>query len=238
MDVLLIESTPGIATSLQQRLIRDGHEVISCNDSHNGPCRGVESNASCPMDQHIDVAVLARERGVAPTLNEMGSVCALRHRVPMVTLYPGDEFGPGASTEVAAAVARREVEAGYVAVIRREVGHAVEDITRAARAPTDPRHADDLDTVDVAQAIGMLADRARQAVREHDSHTPVVDVSVVLGDARDRLERARTHEYGERTDATESGSRRNGRRALRGVVDVSKDALLYAVGHRRRHRRD
>ena len=51
-----------------------------------------------------------------PSLNEMGSICAARHRVPLVTLYPGDEFGPGASTEVAAAVARREVEAGYAAV--------------------------------------------------------------------------------------------------------------------------
>jgi hypothetical protein len=183
MDVLLVESTPGIATSLQQRLIRDGHEVISCNDSHNGPCRGVESTESCPMDQHIDVAVLARERGVAPTLNEMGSVCALRHRVPLVTLYPGDEFGPGASTEVTAAVARREVEAGYVAVIRREVGHAVEDIS-VLREHQRIHVTLTISTPSSAQAIGMLADRASHAVREHDSHTPVVDVSVVLGEAR------------------------------------------------------
>jgi hypothetical protein len=181
MDVLLIESTPGIATSLQHRLIRDGHEVISCTDSHDGPCRGVESNAACPMDQHIDIAVLARERGAAPTLNEMGSVCALRHRVPLVTLYPGDEFGPGSSTEVAAAVARREVEAAYAAVIRREIGHAVDDITvlrehqRIHVTLTISSPAD-------AQSIGMLADRARHAVREHDSHTPVVDVSVVLAE--------------------------------------------------------
>jgi hypothetical protein len=133
------------------------------------------------MDQHIDIAVLARERGAAPTLNEMGSVCALRHRVPLVTLYPGDEFGPGSSTEVAAAVARREVEAAYAAVIRREIGHAVDDITvlrehqRIHVTLTISSPAD-------AQSIGMLADRARHAVREHDSHTPVVDVSVVLAE--------------------------------------------------------
>ena len=45
----------------------------------------------------------------------------------------------------------------------------------------------------------MLADRARQAVREHDSHTPVVDVSVVdrtLPDP-DRLEPNPYHECGE-----------------------------------------
>ncbi|MGZ4772813.1 MAG: hypothetical protein ACXV3B_09045, partial [Ilumatobacteraceae bacterium] len=129
MDVLLIESSPGIATSLQHRLIRDGHEVVSCNDSQGGPCRGVERNESCPLDQHVDIAVLARERDTEPSLNEMGSVCALRHRVPLVTLYPGDEFGPGPSTEVAAAVARRELEAGYVAAIRRPLGHIVGDST-------------------------------------------------------------------------------------------------------------
>ena len=50
-----------------------------------------------------------------PDLNEMGSVCALRHRIPLVTLYPGDEFGPGASTEFAALLLDREVEAAYVA---------------------------------------------------------------------------------------------------------------------------
>ena len=181
MDVLLIESTPGIASSLQHRLVRDGHEVISCNDSQAGPCRGVESNASCPMDQHIDIAVLARERGVVPTLNEMGSVCALRHHVPLVTLYPGDEFGPGSSTEVAAAVARREVEAGYVAVIRREIGHAVDDIT-VLREHQRIHVTLTISTRASAQAISMLADRARHAVREYDSHTPVVDVSVVLSD--------------------------------------------------------
>ncbi len=181
MDVLLIESTPGIATSLQHRLIRDGHEVISCNDSHAGPCRGVESNDSCPMDRNIDIAVLAHERGAAPTLNEMGSVCALRHRVPLVTLYPGDEFGPGSSTEVAAAVARREVEAGYVAVIRREVGHAVDEIS-VLREHQRIHVTLTISIPASAQSIGMLADRARHAVREHDSHTPVIDVSVVLAE--------------------------------------------------------
>jgi hypothetical protein len=181
MDVLLIESSPGIASTLQHRLVRDGHAVISCNDSHGGPCRGVESNGSCPLDQHIDVAVLARERDAEPSLNEMGSVCALRHRVPLVTLYPGDEFGPGPSTEIASAVARREVEAGYVAVVRRELGHVVDDITVLRE------HQRVHVTLTVArstarQAVSKLADRARHAVREHDRNTPVVDISVVMAE--------------------------------------------------------
>jgi hypothetical protein len=101
----------------------------------------------------------------------------------LVTLYPGDEFGPGASTEVVAAVARREVEAGYVAVIRRQVGHAVEDIS-VLREHQRIHVTLTISAPSSAQAIGMLADRARHAVREHDSHTPIVDVSVVLGEAR------------------------------------------------------
>jgi hypothetical protein len=178
MEVLVIESSPGIAATLEHRLVRDGHEVISCNDSHGGPCRGVVSNEACPMTSHIDLAILARERGAPPSLNEMGSVCAMRHRVPMVTLYPGDEFGPGTSTEIAADTARRVVEAGYAAAIRQHLKHAVEDITverehqrvHVTLTITEPMS---------AQSIGRLADRARQAVREHDSHTPVVDISVV-----------------------------------------------------------
>jgi hypothetical protein len=135
------------------------------------------------MEQHIDVAILARERGAEPTLNEMGSVCALRHRVPLVTLYPGDEFGPGATTEIAAAVARREVEAGYVAAVRRHLRHGVDDI-KATREFQRIHVTITVDKEMSAQTIGRLADRARQAVREHDAHTPVVDISVVRAPTR------------------------------------------------------
>ena len=182
MEVLLIESSPGVASTLQQRLLRDGHDVVSCNDSHGGPCRGVDSHDSCPMERHIDVAILARERGAAPSLNEMGSVCALTHRVPLVTLYPGDEFGPGVSAEITAAVAKREVEATYVGVIRRELGHDVDDIhvTREhQRIHVELTIAESLD----ARAVSRLADRARHAVRAYDRTTPVVDISVLVTEA-------------------------------------------------------
>jgi hypothetical protein len=178
MQVLLIESSPGVAATLEQRLIRDGHEVLSCNDSHGGPCRGVESHESCPMGRHIDVAVLAREHDAVPSLNEMGSVCAHRHRVPLVTLYPGDEFGPGIATEIAAAVARRRIEARYAAAVRHELGHRVDDVI------VHREHQRIHVTVSVDKATshdtdGTIADRARQAVRRYDATTPVIDVSVV-----------------------------------------------------------
>ena len=181
MDVLVIESEPGIAATLEHRLVRDGHEVISCNDSKGGPCAGVESNAVCPLQQHVDVAVLARQRGAARSLNEMGAVCALRHRVPLVTLYPGDEFGPGASTEIAAAVARRAVEAGYEAVIRKHVGHAVDDIT-VQREYRRIHVTITVATSTSALNVHRLVDRVRQAVRAHDVHTETVDISVVKAD--------------------------------------------------------
>jgi hypothetical protein len=181
MDVLVIESAPGIAATLEHRLVRDGHQVISCNDSHGGPCLGVESNAACPLLHHIDVAVLARERGAVRSLNEMGAVCALRHRVPLVTLHAGDEFGPGPSTEIAAAVARRTVEAGYVAVVRKQVGHGVDDIV--VQRDYQRIHV----TITVAPSMSALTvhrlvDRVRQAVRAHDDHTAAIDISVVRAD--------------------------------------------------------
>lgn len=182
MDVLVIESTPGIAATLEHRLVRDGHEVISCRDSKGGPCIGVESNAECPLMQHVDVAVLARERGTVRTLNEMGAVCAVRHRVPLVTLHPGDEFGPGSSTEVIAAAARRAVEAGYVAAVRKQVAHGVNDI--AVQREYQRIHV----TITVERSLSVLnihrlVDRVRQAVRVHDAHTAAVDISVVRADA-------------------------------------------------------
>lgn len=182
MDVLLIESSPGIAESLHHRLVRDGHTVVSCNDSHGGPCKGVESNDSCPLDAHVDLAVLARERDGARSLNEMGAVCAQRRRIPVVTLYPGDEFGAGPSTDIAAAIAKREVEAGYAAAVRRELGHAVGDI-KVMREHQRVHVTLTVHEVASAQAVAMLADRARHAVRDHDKMTPIVDISVVRSEA-------------------------------------------------------
>jgi hypothetical protein len=180
MQVLLIESSPGAAKTLHNRLIRDGHEVVSCNDSRGGPCRGVEANNSCPLQNHIDVAILARRDASAPTLNEMGAVCADRHRVPVVELYPGDEFGPGESAVVAAALARRRVEAQYVMAIRHEMGHAVDDIK------VEREHGRIHVTLTAAPSssatLSTLADKARKAVREYDANVPVVDISVILAD--------------------------------------------------------
>lgn len=88
MKLLLIESTPGNANEINASLLADGHEVVTCADEHGGPCRGIDRHVECPMESHIDLTIVAREAGSAHTLAEMGSVCATRHRVPMVEVDP------------------------------------------------------------------------------------------------------------------------------------------------------
>jgi hypothetical protein len=179
MKLLLIESTPGNATDIQSDLVAGGHEVLTCNDEHGGPCRGVEHHAHCPMEQHIDMAIVTRTPGSDHTLDEMGSVCAARHRVPMVEVDPAEVADDLPSVAVASALATRRVEAGYAAAIRQELGHvaAIVDVRRE----TNRIHVN----VQVPASQGTparlsaVADRARHAVREHDPFINGIDVAVV-----------------------------------------------------------
>jgi hypothetical protein len=179
MKLLLIESTPGNATAIESDLVAEGHEVLTCNDDHGGPCRGVDHHADCPMEQHIDMAIVTRSPGSTHTLAEMGSVCAARHRVPLVEVDPADVADDMPSVTVANALASRRVEAGFAAAIRQELGHvaAIVDVRREI----DRIHV----TVQVPASEGTpaklsnVADRARHAVREHDQFVRVVDVAVV-----------------------------------------------------------
>lgn len=179
MKLLLIESTPGNATELREQLSAEGHEVVHCTDDRGGPCRGVEHHVECPLEQHIDLAILARQAESPQTLAEMGSVCANRHRVPLVVVDPQKADDELPSVTVAAAVANRAVESAYAAAVRRELAHlpAIVEVRRL------------VDTVRVAvqipasenntAAISAAADRARAAVRAHDPSVPRIDVSVV-----------------------------------------------------------
>ena len=148
MRLLLIESTPGNATEIGAHLAADGHEVVTCTDDHGGPCRGATHHVACPMEQHIDLTIVAREAGSVRTLAEMGSVCATRHRVPLMEVDPGQEGLP--SVAVAQAVAGRAVAAGYATAIRHELAHlpALVDVHRSPDQiqvtvdPCDPTLAD------------------------------------------------------------------------------------------------
>jgi len=179
MKLLLIESTPGNASSLETDLVGEGHEVLSCTDDHGGPCRGATRHRDCPMEHHIDMAIIAREAGSAHSLDEMGGVCATRHRVPLVEVNPHEVADDLPSVEVANAVATRRVEAGYATAIRHELGHvaAIVDVRRQ----TNCIHV----TVQVPASEGSparlaaVADRSRHAVREHDPFVNGIDVAVV-----------------------------------------------------------
>ncbi len=179
MKLLLIESTPGIATAIQSELRADGHEVLMCNDDHGGPCRGTEHHANCPMEQHIDMAIVTREPGSEHTLNEMGSVCATLHRVPLVEVDPQSVHDDLPSVRVVQAVATCRVEAAYAKAIRQEL-HYLAAIVSVRR---DPNRIHVTVQVPASEAstsrVSAIADRARHAVREHDQFVGAIDVAVV-----------------------------------------------------------
>jgi len=179
MKLLLIESTPGNAAEIGAHLAADGHEIVTCADEHGGPCRGSTHHAECPLEDHVDLTIVAREANTPRTLAEMGSVCATRHRVPMVEVDPRQIDDELPSVEVAGAVATRAVEAAYAAAIRQELGHlpALVEVSRTPKrihvtvqVPESQRS---------AMKLSAVADRARNAVRMHDPFVNGIDISVV-----------------------------------------------------------
>jgi len=178
MKLLLIESTAGNATAIGEHLAAAGHDVVACTDEHGGPCRGVDKHADCPLEQHIDLTIVAREPGTARSLAEMGSVCAARHRVPLVEIdwLQIDEELP--SVRIASAMAKRATEHGYATAILEELSHlpALVDVDRTphrihARIQVPASQ-------DTPQKLSAIADRARHAVRQHDPYVNCIDVSV------------------------------------------------------------
>jgi hypothetical protein len=185
MRLLLIESAPGIAFELEDRLAEDGHTVVSCNDEFGGPCLGVTHEADCPLNTHVDLAILSRPEHSEPTLNEMGIVCARRHRVPIVRVdgpcAEADLAQPG-EIERAAYRATSAVEHAFAVAIEEHLSEwdAVASVRRFpykvavnVRVPAGRA---------TAAQRGTIADRARAVARLHDPFVPVVDVAVTLLD--------------------------------------------------------
>jgi len=178
MRLLLIESTAGNATAIGEHLAAAGHDVVACTDEHGGPCRGVDRQADCPLEQHIDLTIVARESGAARSLAEMGSVCAARHRVPTVEVDPRQIDDELPSVRVASAMAKRATELGYATVVLEELSHlpALVDVDRTphrihVKVQVPASH-------DTPQKLSAIADRARHAVRQHDPYVNCIDVSV------------------------------------------------------------
>ena len=81
------EITTGVGASAVATLTEAGHTIERCDAADRRyPCRGLAGEGTCPLDDYIDVAVLAQEPGVEYL--EHGAVCAARGRVPVVEIDP------------------------------------------------------------------------------------------------------------------------------------------------------
>jgi hypothetical protein len=79
----MLESHPGVANAAVARMTEAGHTIVRCDTADRRyPCRGLTAGGECPLDEHVDVAVLVQEVGT--THLEHGAVCAARSRVPVV----------------------------------------------------------------------------------------------------------------------------------------------------------
>lgn len=178
MKLLLIESVPGQAHEIRDNLLAEGHDVVTCHDEHGGPCRGTDHHDSCPLGEHVDLAIVTRTGGAAHTLHEMGGVCAQRHRVPSIEIDPANVVDEFPSVGVASTLAARRIDAGYAMAVRQELGEL------PALVHVD-RHVDRIHvlvqipaSLAVPAKVSHTADRARAAVRRHDPYSSVVDISV------------------------------------------------------------
>jgi hypothetical protein len=89
LNVLLVESHPWVGEAAAQHLARDGHQVHRCHEQGDTgfACVGLGADHHCPIDGHIDAAVLVRADGSAvPTPHEDGVRCAIRAGVPVVEI--------------------------------------------------------------------------------------------------------------------------------------------------------
>jgi hypothetical protein len=183
MKLLLVESEPGLATAIEDRLSAGGHDVVSCADDLGGPCRGVADHAECPLHEHVDLTILARRPNDDRSLGEMGAVCSDQHRVPVVEVDPDDPAPVLDGLDATVALARRRVEAEDAAAARRELQRAGVDadvrieVRRTAARVEAVAHLPARWATSTQRAA--LADRVRHALRTRDPFVRVIDVSVV-----------------------------------------------------------
>lgn len=86
LNLLVLESHSGVADRSIEALEAAGHRVHRCHEGGRAfPCVGVTTPHECPIDHHVDAALLVR-RGVAPATTplEDGVPCALRAGIPVV----------------------------------------------------------------------------------------------------------------------------------------------------------
>lgn len=178
MKILLVADHPDDARAVEAALTGDGHSVTSCNDG-SGPCRGVNNFDDCPLESSVDLAVVARSPHGRRGIEEMGSVCAARHRVGVVEIDPS--VPDDRSIYDLADAAEHEICLGYT----RTVDEAVRELlveqpfqVQVGRRDRDVHVQVQLGFEATAVMVSAIADRARAGVRRHDHFAQVIDVSV------------------------------------------------------------
>lgn len=93
LDVLLLESHPWVGEASAKALAEAGHRVHRCHRPGDAgyACVGLTDAHACPIEGHVDAAVLVRAYGTsAPTPHEDGVRCAVRAHVPVVEVGEKD----------------------------------------------------------------------------------------------------------------------------------------------------
>lgn len=129
IDVLLIESRPGMGRMQARELADAGHRVQRCYPpgSVGFPCVALDGG-TCPLDDGVDVAVLAPGAGSTPTPFETGVSCALRAGIPVVAT--GDHGRAPFDSYLTADTAGRAVDAAEAGVesARSEIESAIREL--------------------------------------------------------------------------------------------------------------
>ena len=187
----LVLGVMGFERSRVERMVIDaGHVVHPCHDRNWG-CIGMDGR--CPLDDDpVDVAIAVAEPG--GRFDPQGVACAHRARIPIVAVgateadpvldYVVTNVPHGDGLVIVAMEAAAKDASGH--------GDAITAALASHRRPDERIHvsversARCIDVLLVASADDArsvaLADVARAAVREYDSHVNVIDVSVVAPD--------------------------------------------------------
>jgi hypothetical protein len=199
MNVLVLETDQNAADEVVEELTDRGHRVSRCHEQGRPvfPCRALDRNGRCPLaDPGIDVAVTVRAHpGTRPSLREDGVACALRARVPLVVagrdvINPYEEWADevvedgdpvGACERVASTPSRAHTEIARDALreaLRRRAGSADgADVTAWRNRDRVRVQLEGLDDVD-GSVRGLAVAEVAAALREFDSQTPRIDISL------------------------------------------------------------
>jgi hypothetical protein len=186
MQVLILGHPCAERTQLDDLLAAGGHDVNVCHELSWG-CVGMDD--ACPLDATgVDVAVAIAEPG--DRFDPQGIACLQRARVPLVTIggVAHDRILEYASERLervdesvfdALARAARDGSAHQRAIELSVAEHLHSGESIDVSVDRSP------DRIDVrltgrleGNRASVLADIARGAVRTHDAHVPVIDVSV------------------------------------------------------------